>query len=152
MAKFEDAIDYVLANEGGYVNNPNDPGGETNYDISKASYPNLDIANLTVDTAKMIYKRDFWRYDGVTSQAVATKIFDAYVNMGHTAIKLAQEIVGVPADGFWGANTEHAVNAMDEVKFITYFRQWLVNHYVKLVQDHPEKGVFIVGWLKRARQ
>ena len=44
----------------GYVNDPKDPGGETNYGISKRAYPDVDIKNLTEDGAKDIYKRDYW--------------------------------------------------------------------------------------------
>lgn len=152
MAKFEDAIDLVLENEGGYVNDPQDPGGETKYGISERAYPSLDIKNLTVDQAKAIYKRDFWLFDGVKSQAVATKIFDMYVPAKHNAIKQVQAIVGVTQDGFWGANTEHEVNLMDEVKFIQYFRQWMVNYYLDIVKAKPSQGKFLAGWLKRARQ
>lgn len=152
MARFEDSIDYVIQNEGGYVNNPADPGGETRYGISKRAYPTLDIRNLTLDQAKAIYRRDFWKFDGLTSQAVATKIFDMYVLAKHNAIRQVQAIVGVTQDGFWGANTEHEVNLMDEVKFITYFRQWMVNYYIDVVKKNPAEGVFLTGWLRRARQ
>ena len=57
---FDRIIEFTLQEEGGYVNNPADPGGMTKYGISKRSYPNLDIANLTIDQAKAIYERDFW--------------------------------------------------------------------------------------------
>jgi lysozyme family protein len=60
MNDFEQAIELLLAIEGGYVNDPDDPGGETKYGISKRSYPHLDIENLTVEEAKAIYHRDFW--------------------------------------------------------------------------------------------
>lgn len=152
MARFEDSIDHVLQNEGGYVNDVNDPGGETRYGISKRSYPNLDIKNLTLDQAKAIYRRDFWLFNGITSQAVATKIFDMYVLAKHNAIKQVQAIVGATQDGFWGANTEREVNLMDEVKFLTYFRQWMVNYYISVVKANPAEGKFLVGWLRRARQ
>ena len=46
-----EAIEHVLKFEGGYVNDPDDPGGETNFGISKRSYPDLDIAALTVADA-----------------------------------------------------------------------------------------------------
>ena len=47
MAGFDDAVEIVLQNEKGYVNDPADPGGETNWGISRRAYPHLDIANLT---------------------------------------------------------------------------------------------------------
>lgn len=149
-SKFEDSIDFVLRNEGGLVDNPKDPGGLTNFGISQRRYPNLDIRNLTVDQAKEIYKRDYWLFDGIAYQAVATKLFDAYVNMGHTAIKLAQAIVGATQDGFYGANTEARINAMDPVKFLGYYRIWLVQHYQDIVLRHPDQAVFLKGWLRRA--
>lgn len=57
---FDKAITFTLQWEGGYVNHPNDPGGETKYGISKRSYPDVDIKSLTVQEAKIIYKRDYW--------------------------------------------------------------------------------------------
>lgn len=58
--KFERAFSCVLQNEGVYVNDPSDSGGETKYGISKRSYPNLDIKNLTLEEAKKIYFCDYW--------------------------------------------------------------------------------------------
>ena len=60
MTNFDSAVAFVLKEEGGYVNNPNDPGGETNFGISKRAYPEVDIAGLTADTAAEIYRRDYW--------------------------------------------------------------------------------------------
>ena len=57
---FDEIIEVVLHHEGGYVNDPKDPGGETNYGISKRAYPDVDIKNLTEDGAKDIYRRDYW--------------------------------------------------------------------------------------------
>uniref|UniRef100_UPI0039E582BF glycosyl hydrolase 108 family protein n=1 Tax=Klebsiella pneumoniae TaxID=573 RepID=UPI0039E582BF len=57
---FDDLIGRVLGHEGGYVNDPRDPGGETQFGISKRAYPNVDIKGLTRETAISIYKRDFW--------------------------------------------------------------------------------------------
>ena len=60
MADFEKAVEFVLRMEGGYVNDPKDPGGETNFGIAKKSYPGVDIKNLTEEQAEEIYKRDYW--------------------------------------------------------------------------------------------
>jgi len=152
MAKFEDAIGTILKNEGGYVNNPNDPGGETKYGISKSSYPNVDIKNLTVEGATAIYRRDFWRFSGINDQQVATKVFDMYVNMRHDAIKLAQEILGITQDGLYGGNTEAAINAMDPQQFLILYRARLVKHYELIIAVHPNEVVFKENWLERAKQ
>jgi lysozyme family protein len=53
--------EWILAVEGGYVNNPADPGGETKYGISKRAYPNIDIAKLTLDQALNIYYNAYWQ-------------------------------------------------------------------------------------------
>lgn len=60
MEKFREALNFTLVWEGGYVNNPKDPGGETKYGISKRRYPHLDIKNLTLQQAKDLYYQDYW--------------------------------------------------------------------------------------------
>lgn len=152
MAEFELAIPTVLANEGGYVNDPNDPGGETKYGIDKESYPNVDIKNLTMAQATAIYLRDFWKFDGLLNQDVANKLFDSYVNMKHAAIKVAQQVVGTTADGAYGPNTEHLINAMDSGFFLSKFRAALASHYQEIVATHPSEAKFLNGWLRRAAQ
>ena len=57
---FDQAFDRLIDHEGGYVFDPRDPGGETKYGISKRSYPALNIKNLDLETAKAIYRKDFW--------------------------------------------------------------------------------------------
>jgi hypothetical protein len=82
---FVRAVEIVLTYEGGYVNNPDDPGLETNFGISKRNYPDLDIARLTVDDATAIYFRDWWtKFEyGRLPGAIAAKIFVLAVNMGN---------------------------------------------------------------------
>jgi lysozyme family protein len=100
---FDEAFDRLIGNEGGYVNDPRDPGGETKYGISKRSYPTLDIANLTRDDAKAIYLRDFWEPLGDAPAAVKFQVFDFAVNSGiSTAIRKLQSAIGVADDGHWG--------------------------------------------------
>ena len=85
MADFNKAIAIILKHEGGYVNDPDDPGGETNMGITKRDFPHLDITNLTVEQAKEIYKEKYWdtiNGDDITNQTVATQIFDFGVNAG----------------------------------------------------------------------
>src|SRR5690606_34526085 len=86
--RFAVAVEVVLRHEGGYVHDPADPGGETNWGISKRSYPHLDIASLTREQAIEIYRRDWWNrhgYDRIKSLDVAVKTFDLAVNMGPAA-------------------------------------------------------------------
>lgn len=114
---FDDIFDRLIGHEGGYVNDPNDPGGETNWGISKRSYPNVDIKNLTRDQAKEIYRRDFWdRIDGEGLQdGVAFQVLDFAVNSGiETAIRALQRAVGTADDGHWGPASKAAAAKMSE--------------------------------------
>lgn len=114
---FNDLFARLLGNEGGYVNNPNDPGGETNWGISKRSYPSLNIATMTRDQARDIYYHDFWLplngdqlYDGV-----AWQLFDFAVNSGiATAIRAYQRALGVADDGHFGPVSLAASKAVSE--------------------------------------
>ena len=67
MSKFDEIIEVVLEHEGGYVNDPKDPGGETNFGIAKRSHSDVDIKNLTKEGAKEIYKEVYWDKNKVES-------------------------------------------------------------------------------------
>jgi len=119
--KFEDAFERLLGHEGGYVDNPKDPGGETNWGISKRSYPTVDIKNLTRWAAMAIYRRDFW--DPVHGEklpdGVAFQLFDFAVNSGiGTAIRYLQKAVGVADDGYWGPVSQAALEKYSESDLI----------------------------------
>jgi len=81
---FDKAIKFVLKWEGGYSNDPNDPGGETKFGISKRSYPELDISKLTLKQAKEIYYQNYWLEAGCDDLPYPFNIivFDTAVNMG----------------------------------------------------------------------
>ena len=121
---FEQAVAMVLRHEGGYVNDPKDPGGETRFGISKRAYPDVDILRLTEDEAKAIYKRDYWdklRTDEIP-EPLAICLFDTAVNMGRDkAIRLLQRACGVAQDGVMGGNTIAAANRLSDavVRFST---------------------------------
>jgi lysozyme family protein len=87
---FDAAVDLVLVHEGGYVNDPADPGGETNFGISKRAYPMLNIRLLTVADAQAIYKSDYWTQvmADAPSQAVANCALDCAVNQGPAACRM----------------------------------------------------------------
>lgn len=91
---FQQAISKVIDFEGGYVNDPNDPGGETKYGISKRAYPNLDIASLTVEDATSIYQRDYW--DKIGGDSLPSPLnflaFDCAVNQG---VERAKELLAL---------------------------------------------------------
>lgn len=152
MASFDAAIVGVIANEGGYVNNPADPGGETKYGISKRAYPALDIASLTLDDAKAIYHRDYWMFDGVSNQRIANKLLDMAVNMGKPeAIKLLQRALGfTEQDGVFGPHTLAALNATDPDHLVLRLRAHSAVFYAETVLNRPQDKQFLLGWMLRA--
>jgi len=153
MALFELAAEKTLTNEGGFVDDPMDKGGATNFGLSQRSYPALNIKELTKEEALAIYKRDFWKYDDVLDQRIADKIFDMAFNMGHAAIFLLQEIVlqVVRPDGIWGPVTEDAVNRMDANALLTLYKTKLVAHYEAIAVANPTQEKFLKGWTTRAQ-
>lgn len=117
MDNFERAFELVVGIEAGYVNDPTDPGGETKFGISKRAYPNVDIANLTLDDAKAIYVRDYWAACacGQLRWPLCLFVFDMAVNQGQPAARvMLQRALGVDADGIVGPVTLAAANKMDD--------------------------------------
>lgn len=105
---FDQCFAALINSEGGYVNNPKDPGGETKFGITKRTYPSLDIARLTLADAKTIYKRDFWDRACADQLPVglAFDVFDAAVNSGiEQSVRFLQRAVGVADDGHIGPVT-----------------------------------------------
>ena len=114
MTVFDDSFAFTVGVEGGLTDDPSDPGGLTNWGISQRSYPNLDIASLTIADAKAIYRRDFWnnfRGDDLPPQ-LAFLTFDAAVNngLGRGAVWL-QRAIGTVEDGQVGPATIAAARA-----------------------------------------
>ena len=94
MGDFDRAMEFILKHEGGYVNNPLDPGGETKYGISKRAYPALNIRDLTEGGAKEIYKIDYWEKAGChrLSWPLSLIVMDTAVNMGvYRALRFLKE-------------------------------------------------------------
>jgi lysozyme family protein len=148
---WEVAVDFVLKMEGGYTVDPADPGGETNWGISKKSYPNLDIKNLTMDQAKDIYFKDFWQpcaCDQLPS-GFAVAVFDTAVNQGiNMAIRLLQIVVDVNVDGVIGPQTITAAFKTDPQKIKKFLAERLLS-YVRLMQTKPNLFVFAINWFHR---
>lgn len=145
---FETAVNRVLGNEGGYVWNISDPGGETKWGISKRQYPNLNIKELTKEDAKKIYKQDFWdRIDGdELPEDVGFQVFDAAVNHGiGNAIRMLQRAIGVVDDGHFGPLSHAGVRRLAHVDVVLRFNAERLNFYTKL-STWPSFGK---GWVNR---
>ncbi len=127
MAKFDEEFDKVILAEGGYVNDPDDAGGETYLGISRKNNPKWvgwevidDIKkkygtkNITsrlkkdvdlTNSAKLLYKQNYWdvlELDDIPSQGIAHQLFDTCVNCGKTtAIRIAQQVLMMTITGKW---------------------------------------------------
>ena len=123
MSVFDNAFRAVIGEEGGFTTNPVDPGNwtgakcnvgqcrGTKYGISAAAYPTLNIAGLSLDDAKTIYRRDYWNHvcGDDLPPAFALIVFDAAVNSGPSrAIRWLQSALRVGADGVIGPITVSA--------------------------------------------
>jgi len=152
--QFKKAVDKTLQHEGGYVDDPHDPGGETNFGISKRSYPDLDIKNLTRDEAEEIYFKDFWQknnYGGIKNHKIAEKVFDLAVNMGarraNCLLQIAVNYAGTPVivDCVIGPQTLSAVNGQTPKCLLALLKIEAVRYYASRENVRYEKG-----WVKRA--
>ena len=157
--KFEKAFQYVIQNEGGYVFDKNDPGGETKFGISKRSYPALNIKDLTLEEAKKIYYRDYWikgRFEEISSGSVATQVFDFSVNLGIRAsvivLQRALRSVGinVQEDGLMGPQTFSAASNSEPRCLLAAIKSEAAGYYRQIVAKNPSQQKFLKGWLNRA--
>jgi lysozyme family protein len=141
------AFDRIMGHEGGYVNNPADPGGETKWGISKRAYPHLNISALTREDAKGIYYRDYWlRIGSVLTPAMMFQTFDASINHGVVnAIRFLQRAIGVADDGHWGPISNAAFYAMDPNDVILLFLAERGEFMAKLTTFDQ----FGRGWVRR---
>jgi len=129
---FNHAFDFTLGWEGGYVNDPNDPGGETKFGISKRANPSVDIKALTVDGAKKIYKAKYWDAAGCKEMdwPLNCVMFDMAVNLGVSRAKsLYREV---------GDNPEELITRRE-------------TYYQRLAKQKPGFQRYLRGWFNRTR-
>lgn len=150
MSSFDDAFAQLIGNEGGYSDNPADPGGETMFGVTKrvaiANGYAGDMRALTIDVAKRIAKTQYWdkyQCDQFDSR-IAFQVFDAAYNGGHPAQWL-QRAVGATQDGIIGATTVACVRASDPVKITSLFNAYRLQYFTSL----PTWATFGRGWANR---
>lgn len=120
------AIGFTLSWEGGYTDNPDDPGGETNFGISKRYHPDVDIKNLTKEQATAIYKEEYWEAMGCDDlpYPMDMVVFDSAVNPGQGA-----------THGFLAKSGDW--------RDIVFYR-------IQYFSDRSKKnGTFLRGWVNR---
>ncbi|MBF8177799.1 glycoside hydrolase family 108 protein [Herminiimonas contaminans] len=157
---FDEAFDRLIGHEAGFSKDPKDPGNwtggkpgvgvlkGTKFGIAANTYPDIDIENLTLATAKAIYKRDWWLKIGADEidGAIIFQLWDFAVNAGMGNAKRAlQRAVRVADDGKIGAMTIAAVKAMSVTDVLMRFNAQRLRHYTSL-STWPTFGK---GWTNR---
>lgn len=169
MSDFEKALKFVLEHECVFAkhhygdmafvvseNEENDPGGLTKFGIDKASHPDVDIENLTLEQASDIYRKEYWdkfRCNEMSWPLNAVH-FDNCVNMGaRQAVKLLQRAVGAHDDGAWGPITKASTLAACKVRGAETVALNVIEakrkFYKDLAEQKPQLARFKDGWLNR---
>lgn len=159
MKVFDKAFAWILEAEGGYVNHPSDPGGETKYGISKRAFPYLDIKHLSQSKAKQIYRHDYWhpcKCDALPP-LVDIVTFDLAVNSGRDfAGKALQRSINLRedsqnklvVDGIIGERTVTASHRQ-EPELLAHTVISCRDEYYTNLAGRPQYEPFTRGWINR---
>jgi lysozyme family protein len=159
--RFETSLPFVLSWEGGFVDDPDDPGGRTNKGITQAVYsqsraelglPDADVANITDDEVKTIYLSRYWQpaHSPDFSPELDLVQFDTAVNMGvGRAIRFLQQTLACGVDGAFGPMTAAAVAGCDPVLTAAAYCKVREQYYRNLVQRDQTLGKYLNGWMNR---
>lgn len=162
MADFAQAFERMIRDEGGYVLHdvPGDRGGQTYAGIARNMQPKWPgwafVDRKETPPSQMVrdfYKANFWddmHGDQITSERMASNIFNFYVNTGRPAKVLAQIAVGATPDGAFGPTTVALLNAADPEKFILAYTLAKIARYRDIVARNREQGKFLLGWVSRS--
>lgn len=160
---FEKALKFTLQWEGGYVNHPADPGGETNFGVTHAVYAQyrksrglspLSVRHISTTEVQEIYRANYWIKAGCETlpPSLALCHFDWAVNSGcNRAIKSLQQTVGVSTDGIIGPFTIRAIAS----SLAQHKESWLIDRYCAIREGCyrrwgvGKQAVFLKGWLNR---
>ena len=169
MADFTLFLPIVLKFEGGFSDDPVDPGGATNKGITLTTFtgcakkllnidPTLEnLRSLTDDEAGTIYRALYWnpvRGDDTKLQDLANIVCDFYVNAGGNATKLLQRVMNdlgasLTVDGAIGPASLAALDSLDQTDIYRRYKSGRVTYYQNLAQSQPPLSKFLKGWLNR---
>lgn len=160
MSRYVECLRFVLQWEGGYVNDPADPGGATNMGITQAVYdtwragikvPKQPVRQITAGEVEAIYRAKYWDACrcGDLPEPVDLAVFDSAVNCGVSrACKWLQEAAGVVVDGSIGPKTLAAVG-VNPVAVAAKVAALRDAHYAAIVKANPKLAKFAKGWGNR---
>ena len=144
-------LERIIGHEGGYSNDPEDPGGETKWGISKRSYHQLNIADLTVEEAAILYQSDYLQplEADKLRPGVVYQLLDFGVNSSiETAKRIIQREIGVADDGIIGPVTREALAERSESDVVMLLLAGRLDYLTRL-SKWPH---FSRGWARRIAQ
>ena len=157
--RFSEALEVILHHEGGYVNHPKDPGGETNLGVTKRVYEDFggtkDMKELTKEDVEPIYKKNYWdRVKGDNlPEGLDLCIFDFAVNAGPgRAAKFLQKLIGVTQDGGIGPQTLGALQSAIGEDVRTQTREMIEKYQNERHNYYQSLSTFETfgrGWTRR---
>ncbi len=151
-SEWRNCIKFVLEREGGYVHHKDDPGGETNWGISKRAHPAVDIKSLTRNQAEAIYKSGYWIpcYCDQLTYPASLAVFDYAVNSGgKVARKALQRAVGATPDGKVGPKTMGALKRSSSRAIAKHVTDQRLSNFIRICKRRPASLVFLKGWMRR---
>jgi lysozyme family protein len=155
------ALPFVLRWEGGFVDDPDDPGGRTNQGVTQKVYAGWrqrqglavqDVKLISKAEVTAIYETGYWvppRCD-LLSDPLNLVQFDTAVNMGvGRAVRFLQTAAACGVDGDFGPATERAVQGCDQGSLVAKYCDTREAFYRSLATRNPKLGKFLKGWLNR---
>lgn len=169
MADFHQFLPALLHNEGGWIDDPDDPGGATNKGVTFNTFklhaenilnlePTLqNLRRLSNEQAGKIYKAEYWdalRGDDIAHQLLASIVFDFHVNAGGHATDILLRILNHAGANLHGSTriTPKVIammNKMDLAEIYMEYKQARISYYKNLVHEHPALRKFLKGWINR---
>ena len=159
MKIFDKIIEHVFEIEGGFVDDPKDPGGKTKYGISQKTFPHLEIEKLTKEQAADIYRKHYWDpypfFEEIKSPQVVLKLYMAGINMGQKSANIClqravRSFKYLDADGIIGPKSLEAINSIPHKELIPAFNSECAGRYRMLCAKNPSLRKFLRGWINRA--
>jgi lysozyme family protein len=151
----------LLNREGGYSNDPDDPGGPTNFGITLASWHAYTgktvnasmVKAITAAVARKYYEDTYVSvYSFIQDYALFEVVLDGAVNHGQGRMnKWLQIAAGVVQDGVIGPKTKAAVNSSDPTRLRLAIVKLRIKEYARLISGNPSRfGKYAAGWINRA--
>ena len=150
---FSFAVEYVIQNEGGYSDHPDDRGGSTKWGITRSTAHEygLDFEQLTMAQARSIYRDSYWMFDAIRDRRLAAKMLDVVVNFGKAGgTRVLQKACGADVDGIYGPETGRRLTNAATDDMLERIAVAAADRYIDIVLAKPTQLVFLKGWIRRA--